>query len=225
MNRQHANRAKEFQVKSLGLCWTEKFRELGKMNLSPKSAYLGLGLLLGAGGGATYAGLEWRKREPVQTIAVSHDDFPEAWLFEPGTTFEDLFPEEELRAALLSPASIRIHEAREGGPLKVNRWEFMEDAVIPDEPTADRLKHALGSISSYRPATACAFHADVLLRIEKNGVTHDLVFCFGCGDIAMGHGGPSMSDDGRATFLKCFCDALPDATALHERRAGVEGRH
>lgn len=197
------------------------------MNLSPKSVYLLLGLLLGAGlgGGATYAGLEWRKRDRLQAIAASYDNFPEAWLFEPGTTFEDLFPDDELREALLNPESIRIHEAREGGPLKVNRWEFMEEAVIPDERTTDRLRHALGSMSSYRPATACLFHADVLLRIEKEGVTHDLVFCFGCGDIDMGHGGPSMTDDGRATFLKCFCDALPDAAGLQEKRARVEGRH
>lgn len=198
------------------------------MNLSPnKYVSLVLGVLLGAGlgGGATYAGLEWRKRDRLRTFAASYDDFPEAWLFEPGTTFEDVFPEEKLRAALLNPDSIRIHEAREGGPLEVNGWKFLDQAVIPDGPTTERLKHALGSISSYRPATACAFHADVLLRIEKNGATHDLVFCFGCGDIDMGHDGPSMSADGRATFLKCFCDALPDAAGLHEKRARFEGRH
>ncbi|RYD54536.1 MAG: hypothetical protein EOP83_22065 [Verrucomicrobiaceae bacterium] len=197
------------------------------MNLSPKYLYLALGVLVGGalGGGATYAGLEWQKRDQLRTFAASPDEFPESWLFEPGITFEDLFPDEKLRASLLSPDSIRIHEAREGGPLTVDGWKFLDQAVIPDGPTTERLKHALGSMSSYRQATMCSFHADVLLRIEKDGVTHDLIFCFGCGDIDMGRGGPSMSADGRATFLKCFCDALPDAAALHERRARIEGGH
>jgi len=193
---------------------------------STKLPALLLGLVLGVAIGAlgTYRILESQKATRLEAAkAANHyEGWPEGFLFPPGTTFEDLFPDAELREALLNPDSIQIHAADDAGSLIIDEWRFAAAGVTPDADTAVRLKYALGSISTYEPSgKLCVFHADVLLRLGKNGRTHDIVFCFGCGETSMR---ADISETGRRTLFKCFCDSLPDFKSLHEKRAAFEAR-
>lgn len=202
-----------------------KSGEVIRMAVSSKlSAFVAIflaGAVIGAAG--TYGSLEWRKSAKLREFEkrkAAEFEMPEGWLFPPGTTFENLFPDEELRDALISPDSVHIH--REGGALKVGDWSFESEGVAPDVETLERLRYALGSFSSWEPGgKMCVFHADVLLRLEKDGKAHDIIFCFGCGETTAG---VDMSDPGKRTFFKCFCDTLPDFAALHEKRAIFEAR-
>ncbi len=82
---------------------------------------------------------------------------------------------------------------------------------------------APGSLSSCEvPGKACSFNPDILLRQEKDGRTHDIVFCFTCRQTTAG---VDMSVQGAKTFFKCFCDTLPGYARLHKMRDDFEARH
>jgi hypothetical protein len=82
------------------------------------------------------------------------------------------------------------------------------------------LVHTLCSISSYEPpGKACIFDPAVLVRLTKSGTTYDMLFCFSCRQIEASHdGGADISAQGVESFLKSFCDTLPDFKKLHEFR-------
>jgi hypothetical protein len=148
---------------------------------------------------------------------------PEQMLFPAGFTLDQNVGDPALMEAMLNPDTMRIHSAADSGKLAVGEWRFLSNGVVPDKETTERLKWALGSVSSYEPpGKLCIFHPDVLLRLEKNGRTHDIVFCFSCRQTTAGL---DLSLPGKKTFLKCFCDALPDATGLHGMREAFEKRY
>ena len=124
---------------------------------------------------------------------------------------------------MLAPEAIRIFPADDDGELESGEWKFSPAGGAPDEDTRRRLIHALGSLSSYDPgAKACSFNPDILLRLEKDGRIHDIVFCFSCRQTTAG---VDMSVQGAKTFFKCFCDALPGYARLHKMRDDFEARY
>ena len=181
-----------------------------------------LGLVLGAAGGFAVTHHFFNKaQEPAHEVFYSNE--PEIMLFPAGFTVEEGVDTPELYQAMVNPDAIRIHPASESGSLVVEGWKFSPEGATPDQETTDRLKWALGSVSSYEPpGKVCRFHADVLLRLEKDGRTHDIIFCFSCSETTAGL---DMSIEGKRTFLKCFCDGLPGYTSLHEARKTFEERY
>ena len=139
----------------------------------------------------------------------------------PGVTLQDLFPDESLREAILHPDSIRIHQiGGDEGLLVDNKWAFSSVGVVPDEKVAERLVHALGSMTSYRTPSACEFSPGVLLKLEKAGKVYEFVFCFSCGDVRFSDRGEvGMTEEGRKAFIWYFSDALPGFAKLQELRA------
>ena len=97
---------------------------------------------------------------------------------------------------------------------------FSAKGSRPDGEGAERFVHTLCSISSYEPpGKMCIFKPAVLLRLTKSGTTYDMLFCFTCGQIQSSHdGGADMSAQGVESFLKSFCDTLPNFKELHEFR-------
>ncbi|QJE96772.1 hypothetical protein [Luteolibacter luteus] len=187
-------------------------------------AFFVSGLLLGGGIGA-FATLRaiHRPAPPVHRVDLGKAPYasrPEDLLFPPGFTLEGNIRVPGLLEAMLAPDGIQIFPADETGTLVSGRWKFSPEGRKPDEDTRQRLLHALGSPSSYEvPGKACSFNADILLRLEKDGGTHDIVFCFGCRQTTAGL---DMSVQGTRTFYKCFCDTLPNDARLHRKRADFE---
>jgi len=186
-----------------------------------------VGLVLGAAAGI--AGTYRYFYEPPQVQHEVHlgpasfNETPEIMLFPAGFTVEQGIRDPALYQAMVKPDAIRIHAADEAGSLTVRDWKFSADGATPDQETTDRLKWALGSVSSYEPpGKLCIFHPDVLLRLEKDGRTHDIIFCFTCRETTAGL---DLSIEGKRTFLKCFCDALPGFTSLHETRKAFEEKY
>ena len=190
------------------------------------------GILLGAVGGMS--AMWWRGASPCEPHHevryhpenVPINESPETLLYPPGTTLEGIYPDEALRAAILSPESIRIH--RRGGDerLKVEKWAFSGEGIEPDAATQERLLYALGSLSAYEPpGKACIFNPGVLVRLHKDGRDHDLLFCFECQEMrgaAPVYGVGGMSLQGARTYLKCFCDVFPRDEELRKERERVE---
>lgn len=195
------------------------------MAVLSKLPALFLGLLLGGGMGVmgTLRYLE-RPEMPEHEVRLappSFDEMPEQMLFPAGFTLDQNVGDPVVLRAMLDPDAIEIHAADNAGSLVVGDWKFSADGVTPDGETTARLKRALGSVSSYEPpGKLCAFHPDVLLRLEKDGHAHDIVFCFTCSQTTAGL---DLSHQGKRVFLKCFCDALPGFVRLHEARARFEG--
>ena len=186
------------------------------------------GMLLGAAGGI---GATWWlsscPKEPHHEVRYHPSTFlnesPETLLYPPGTTLEEIYPDEAVRAAVLSPESIRIH--RRGGDerLKVEEWAFSGEGIEPDAATRERLLYGLASLSAYEPpGKACSFNPGVLVRLHKDGCDHDLMFCFECRDVSGPGGGGGMSIQGARTYLKCFCDVFPEDEALRKERERME---
>ena len=165
--------------------------------------------------------------EPHHEVRYSqepnYDPEPEQMLYPEGTTLEDLYPDEGLREAIRNPDSIRIHQIGGDGKIRVEEFLFSSKGVQPSRETSARLIRALCSLSSYEPpGKLCGFDPGVLLRLEKEGKSYDLMFCFSCRQIgASVRGRADMSVQGCKTFLKCFCDTLPDFSELHDARKSL----
>jgi len=186
------------------------------------------GVLLGVAGGMARMGwLRSAPAEPHHQVRYHPEkspinESPETLLYPPGTTLEGIYPDEAMRAAVLSPDSVRIH--RRGGDerLKVEEWAFSGKGIEPDAATKERLLYALASLSAYEPpGKACIFNPGVLVRLQKEGRDYDLLFCFECREMG-GEGGGGMSINGAKTFLKCFCDVFPGDEELRKERERVE---
>lgn len=183
---------------------------------------LTIGLLAGAGVGsfATWKIL-WRPAEPrheVRYPAPQLEEQPEGWLLGPGTNFETIYPDELIRAAIIKPDQVEIHLAQVEGPLQVEEWRFSGQGRKPDPETLTRLIYGLQSVNSYRGLAACGFSPGVLVKLTKDGKTHDLLFCFMCSDLRWRDGGIGMSKEGIPVFLKCFADTFPESEELKNLR-------
>lgn len=183
------------------------------------------------GSGATYLVSEFNRppTPPQHQVRYHYDknlnylDTPEMFLYPEGTTLETLYPDKGFFAAIHSPDVISIHPAdptEADGSLKVEGYTFSAEGSQPDLETRERLLHTLCSISSYEPpGKMCVFKPGVLVRLTKEGVTYDMLFCFSCSQIQSSHkGGADMSEPGFESFLKCFCDTLPGFKKLHDFR-------
>ncbi|MCW1885130.1 hypothetical protein OKA04_10360 [Luteolibacter flavescens] len=161
-------------------------------------------------------------KHEVRYAAPEFDSMPEQMLFPAGFTLDRNVNDPELLEAMLEPDAMSIHLQDDTGNLVFDDWRFASQGVAPDKETFDRLKRALGSVSSYEPpGKLCVFHPDVLLRLEKGGRDHDIVFCFGCSQTTAFL---DLSVQGKKTFLKAFCDTLPQAERLHDIREAFEKR-
>ena len=178
---------------------------------------------------ATYLVIQYNRppTEPRHQVRFNqnpyYDGSPEMLLYPEGTTLETLYPDRGFFAAIHSPDDIAIHPAdptEADGSLKVRGYTFSAKGSQPDRETAERLVQTLCSISSYEPpGKLCMFQPAVLLRLTKAGTTYDMLFCFSCSQIQSSHdGGADMSAQGVESFLKSFCDALPNFKMLHEFR-------
>ena len=153
------------------------------------------------------------------------DESPEQLLYPEATTLETLYPDKGFFEAIHSPDVILIHlidaaEDEDEGSIKAVGYTFSAKASQPNRETAERLVHTLCSISSYEPpGKMCIFQPAVLLRLTKDGTTYDMLFCLTCSQIQSSHdGGADISAQGVESFLKCFCDTLPNFKNLHEFR-------
>lgn len=183
------------------------------------------GLIVGASGGVFVTWqLSQEPREPRHEVRYSqtpfYDSAPEQMLYPDGTTLEALYPDDGFRAAIRNPDSILIHPLGGDGTIRRGEHHFSSIAAMPDPESSARLVRALCSLSSYEPpGKMCVFRPMILLRLEKEGKSYELMFCFGCRQIqASAAGGADMSAQGSEVFLKCFCDSLPDFKELHEFR-------
>lgn len=144
-----------------------------------------------------------------------------------GTTMKDLFPE-DLLAAMARPEVMRFH--RIGGDEKVivARIGFSSVDVTPDQKTRERMCLALTNPSSYQMIAACAFSPAILLHLERDGRSHDLVFCFDCETVLVRseddelRPGMGLSKNGARIFLRIFSEAFPDFQELSAKLRKTE---
>lgn len=150
----------------------------------------------------------------------SYNPKPEQMLYPDGTTLETLYSDAGFLSAVRTPETISIHPIGGDQKIVLGEYRFSSQGGTPSKETEIRLIRALCSISSYEPpGKACFFDPAVLLRLTKGGVQYDMMFCFHCREIvSSAAGGADMSDRGAETFLKSFCDTLPDFKKLHEFR-------
>ncbi len=166
--------------------------------------------------------ITYKPSEPRNEVRYSPDPFydpmPELMLYPDGTTLETLYPDAGFLSAVRAPETISIHLIGGDQKIVLGEHRFSSQGGTPTKETEIRLIRALCSISSYEPpGKLCIFDPAALLRLTKGGVQYDMMFCFHCRQIES-DGGADMSARGVETFLKCFCDTLPDFKDLHEFR-------
>ena len=80
-------------------------------------------------------------------------------------------------------------EKRAHKTIEINNFNFYAEPRTVEQPAADQLRTIASNYRSFRPFSGvkgCGkFNPDVCLRFEFEGKSHDILICFGCGEVLL----------------------------------------